>query len=135
MSQTIEKPGVRYIQRDDAIYEFVFTGKSDNALDHFFEILRQLLKESDPDEVYCYLVDVTRSAGQAPMSDLVKRFRRLQIEIPERAAGRTAIVHDGSIMLTLVNTFLDTLAPAQDKARFFKQNERERAITWLHASR
>ena len=135
MSQTIEKPGVNYIQRDDAIHEFVFTGESDDALDHFFEILRQLLKESTSDDIYCYLVDVTRSAGQAPMSDLVKRFRRLQIDIPERAAGRTAIVHDGSIMLTLANTFLDTLAPAQDKARFFRQNERERAIQWLKDNR
>jgi hypothetical protein len=69
------------------------------------------------------------------MSDLVKRFRRLQIDIPQRAAGRTAIVHDGSIMLTLVNTFLDTLAPAQDKARFFNQTERDRAIHWLKSNR
>jgi hypothetical protein len=34
-------------------------------------------------------------------------------------------------MLTLANTFLDTLSPNKDKAHFFRETERHKAVQWL----
>jgi hypothetical protein len=126
----IEKAGLIYTYREDGIHEFAFTG-DDTGLDHFFDILKNLLENTPADKVLRYLVDATNSSGRSSMTELIRRFRKLEAQLPVRAAGRTAIIHDGSLLLTLANTFVDTLAPDKDKTRFFVKTKRHYAIKWL----
>ena len=127
----IEKEGLIYTILEGDIHEFVFTGVGDKGLDDFFDILKDLLKRTPPDTTLRYLVDATKNRGQGAMNQLVRRFRKLEAQIPIRAAGRTAILHDGSLLLTLANTFVDTLAPSKDKSHFFVKSKRDEAIIWL----
>lgn len=135
MGTQIVRPGLRYEHRSDGIHEFVFTGDdADNSgLDHFFEVLRDLLERTPPNETLRYIVDASQGKQQLrpPIAELVRRFRKLEAQLPERAAGRTALLHDGSVLLTLANTIIDTLAPDKDKTRFFTVDRREQAIRWL----
>ncbi|MEL6527927.1 MAG: hypothetical protein AAFQ07_19675, partial [Chloroflexota bacterium] len=113
------------------IHEFVFTGGSDAGLENFFEIARDLLDASKPEDTMRYIIDTTQSTTNNQMGKLVRGFRKLEAQVGERAAGRTVILHDGSVLLSLADTFLSTLAPAKDKTRFFTADERESAIAWL----
>lgn len=131
----IEREGVIYTLLDGDIHEFVFTGQGDKGLDEFFELLVDLLKKTPSDATLRYLVDATKSKGRGSMNELVRRFRKLESQFPIRAAGRTAILHDGSLLLTLANTFVDTLAPNKDKSHFFEKSKREDALKWLKNSK
>ncbi|MEO1287736.1 MAG: hypothetical protein AAFV93_08200 [Chloroflexota bacterium] len=129
--QEIEKTGLIYRHYDNDIHEFIFTDDGEGGLDHFFEIVKSLLQDAPVDSTLRYIVDIQQSNGQSAMAGLVRRFRKLEAQLGERAAGRTVILHNGLVLLTLANTFLDTLAPSKDKTRFFTITERERAISWL----
>lgn len=132
MTQTrIEKEGVIYTVLEGDIHEFVFTGVGDKGQDEFFEILKDLLKRTPPENTLRYLVDATKNKGRGSMNELVRRFRKLEAQMPIRAAGRTAILHEGNLLLTLANTFVDTLAPSKDKSHFFEKSKRDEAIKWL----
>lgn len=134
MSTQAEK-GCLYTLHDNGVHEFVFTGKGETGVDEFFEQLEAILRDTPTDETLRYIVDSTQAGGKSPMSELVRRFRKLEARIPQttRAAGRTAIIHDGSVLLTLANTFVNTLAPGKDKTRFFTDKERDSAWQWVLA--
>jgi hypothetical protein len=121
-----------YQQRPDGIHEFLFTGRG-NGMDEFFAILTDILQAAPRRQPLYYLVDVTHGGKFAPIAELVKRFRRLQVQIPERAPGRTAIIHAPGVLLTLANMLIDTLAPGEDRTRFFTPDQREQALAWLAA--
>ena len=127
----IEKPGIIYTHRDDDVHEFIFTGESEQSLDNFFNILKDLLSVTPPEATLRYLVDATTSTGRGAMTELIRRFRKLEVLFPVRATGRTAILHDDSIMLTLSNTLLDTFTPGNDRAHLFRRTEKHRAEQWL----
>lgn len=129
--ERIEKEGLVYTHYASGFHEFVFTGEGEAGLDHFFEIIKGLLSGTSGDQIIRYVVDATNTRGQGAMGELVRRFRKLEVQLGDRAAGRTAILHNGSLLLTLANTFIDTLAPDKDKTRFFDIKERDKAIQWL----
>lgn len=131
----IEREGITYTHLEDDIHEFVFTGDSEKGLDEFFELLADLLKKTPSDATLRYIVDATKTKGRGSMNELVRRFRKLEAQFPMRAAGRTAILHDGSLLLTLANTFVDTLAPNKDRTHFFEKSKREAAIEWLKSTK
>ncbi len=124
--------GCTYALLPNGVHTFTFTGRSPTALDEFFAILTELLATADPrTPVLRYIVDVTDASGQAPINEMVRRFQRLETALPQRPRGRTAIIHQGNIFLTLANTLISTLAPAGDKTRFFTLQEREEAMRWV----
>lgn len=124
--------GCTYEVLPSGIHVFTFTGKSPTALDEFFVILTNLLATTDPSvQVLRYIVDVTDASGQAPINEMVRRFQRLETALPQRPRGRTAIIHQGNVFLSLANTLLGALAPAGDVTRFFNATEREQAMRWL----
>jgi len=131
MAKVVERPGVTYTHDDNDIHTFVFTNDSEHGLDEFFVLLRDLLRHTSSAHTLRYLVDVSQSDGRAPIGELVQRFRQLEAQIPDRAAGRAAILHNASLMLTLANTIIDTFAPTQDKTRFFEARKRDEAYDWL----
>lgn len=119
--------GLHYEQSPDGVHIFDFVG--DGGMDRFFEIVEHILSTSPTDTTLRYIVRLNES-NNTGMRDLVKRFGKLQSKIPVRAPGRTAIVHKGDIFLMLANTFLN-LAPQQDKAKFFKHEEYDKALEWV----
>lgn len=131
--KTVKRPGLEYNLLEDGIHEFIFTGEEEGGVDHFFEILKGLLEATPPDTVLRYLVDARNTRRGGGVGELVKRFRKLEVQVGERAAGRTAILHDGSLLLTFANTFIDTLAPSQDRTRFFEYKNRDEALRWLRS--
>lgn len=126
------KRGCIYRLRDDGIHEFSFTGEGDHSVDEFFEQLEQVLAETDPQTpLLRYLVRLPTVQGKAPLTELAKRFRKLDVALPKRPNGRTAILHQGDLLLTLMNTVISALAPQRDKTQFFKHEREADAITWL----
>jgi len=124
--------GCWYQLRPDGIHEFTFTGQGDNPTDEFFDQLTQVLADADPQTpVLRYLVRLPLVKGQAPLSELARRFRKLEVALPKRPPGRTAILHQGDLLLTLMNTVIQSLAPDRDKTRFFKHEAEDEAIAWL----
>jgi hypothetical protein len=124
--------GCIYRLRDDGIHEFSFTGQGERSVDEFFQQLEQVLAESNPaTPLLRYLVRLPLAQGQAPLSELAKRFRKLDVALPKRPNGRTAILHKSDLLLTLMNTVIGALAPQRDKTMFFKHEREEEAITWL----
>jgi len=131
VNKHLEKEGLVYKHYTTDIHEFIFTGEGEAGLDHFFDIVKKLLEETPTNKTLRYIVDATNTRGRGTMGELVKRFRKLDVQLGERAAGRTAILHDGSLLLILANTFIDTLAPDKDKTRFFDIKKRHEAVSWL----
>lgn len=122
--------GCIYTYREDGIHEFVFTGE-DGGVDTFFALLEEILRTAPKDRTLRYIIDISGSQGKAPMRELLQRFRRLEANIPERAPGRTAIVHNPSLFASLADTLVGTFAPGEDKTRFFPQARRAEALAWL----
>ncbi len=101
-------------------------------MDEFFDALTTILTTAPPDTlVLRYIVRLADSGSQTAVNELVKRFRKLEIALPQRPRGRTVILHKGDVMLTLMNTFLGVLAPQRDKTRFFKYTQLPEAIRWV----
>lgn len=124
--------GCLYRLRPDGIHEFTFTGEGARGGDEFFEQLTQVLATADPaTPVLRYLIRLSQVNNPVPLSELVKRFRQLEVSLPKRPAGRTAILHQGDLLLTLMNAVIQALAPQRDKTRFFHQEEEAEAIAWL----
>lgn len=126
-----EVRGCRYQQLPSGIHEFVFTGEGTDGLDYFFEKLSSIIAHAPSDSTLRYLVDVSPLDGRGSLAELVKRFRKLEATFPERAKGRTAIIHNPNLLITFVNTFIATLAPGRDKTRFFVNSKRDEAISWV----
>lgn len=129
------EPGCIYEKLDNGIHKFIFTGKGEDGMDVFFTILEGILRSTPTDTTLRYIVDNTRSGKQGSMMELVRRFRKLESRIPERAAGRTAIIHNPDILITLADTFVSTLAPSKDKTRFFTPDRMGDAIKWVLSDR
>lgn len=131
MSETAAEQGCLYQYLENGIHEFIFTGKGTTGLDEFFEKLEEILRSTPPDASLRYLVDTTASQGQASMANLVRRFRKLEAKVPVRARGRTAIIHNPGLFLSLIDTLIDTLAPGQDRTRLFTADKRDEAMAWV----
>lgn len=119
--------GLLYEISSEGVHIFKFVGEG--GIDHFFEIVEDILSTSPTETTLRYIVQLDES-NNTGMRDLVRRFGKLQAKIPIRAPGRTAIVHKGDVFLMLANTFLN-LAPNQDKSQFFKHEEYHKAMTWV----
>lgn len=125
-------PGLRYQVLDADIHEFTFLPDGDDAvLDAFFETLVTIIEAAAPDDILRYIVDVSQTTDYGGMGELIKRFRQLEAQYPNRAAGRTAIIHNSISILSVASTLIDTLAPRKDRTRFFKQEQRDDALAWL----
>jgi hypothetical protein len=101
-------------------------------MDEFFEQLTHILTSASPDTpVLRYIVNLSTDDGQANVNELVRRFRRLEVALPQRPPGRTAILHNGNLLLTLMGTLVNTLAPQRDKTNFFRRDQYEEALAWV----
>jgi hypothetical protein len=115
------------------VHSFYFTPDGHSGLDDFFARLTEILATAPPHTRRLrYLVDVsTAGEGEAPFHELVRRFRELEIALPQRPPGRTALIAASSRLLNLANALITTLAPQKDRTRFFSPGQREAALEWL----
>ncbi|MDL1883485.1 hypothetical protein FBR01_07520 [Anaerolineae bacterium CFX8] len=131
MTESAAQPGLMYNHLDSDIHEFVFIEPGKADIDQFFAILERLLIETPPDRTLRYLVDVAHSSRGVSLVAMAQRFRRLEAQIPNRARGRTAVLHRAGALLNFVDDFIHALAPQQDKTRFFTADRRGEALAWL----
>lgn len=126
--------GCIYELLPQGVHVFSFTGKQ-TGMDEFFEQLTNILTSAPPDTpVLRYIVSLATDDGQANVNELVRRFRRLEVALPQRPPGRTAILHNGNLLLTLMGTLVNTLAPQRDQTRFFKREQYDDALAWVLAN-
>jgi len=131
MTESAAQPGLIYNHLDSDIHEFVFIGPGKADIDQFFAILERILAETPPDRTLRYLVDVAHSSRDVSLVAMAQRFRRLEAQIPNRARGRTAVLHRAGALLNFVDDFIRALAPQQDKTRFFAADQCDEALAWL----
>jgi len=123
--------GCEYSILDNGIHQFVFTGKGNSGIDELFAYLSNLWAIHSADETLYYLVDTTHAGGDTSMVQLLDRFRQLERTTDERPAGRTAIIHEPDVLISLADSFIRTFAPRRDKTRFFRSGSEDSAIQWL----
>ncbi|RMG81078.1 MAG: hypothetical protein D6712_16975 [Chloroflexi bacterium] len=128
--KTEEFPGMTYTLWENGIHEFAFNPETDGEGDYFFPLLTDILRNTDPEGVNLYIIDSRHAEGNVSMRNLVRRFRQLDVQIPHRAAGRTAVLQPPSLMVQLADLLVSTLAPGKDKTRFFG-DKRDEAVAWL----
>ena len=131
MSDASEQRGCAYHLLENGIHEFVFKDNDKHALDEFFSKLEHILRETPHHATARYLVDIGHATREVSLVGMTQRFRRLESLTPNRASGRTAILHKPGFMLTFIDGFIRALAPTRDATRFFPIDQRENAIRWL----
>ncbi len=129
----------------EGVHSFYFSPDGRSGLDDFFARLTEILANAPAHTRRLrYLVDVSDAGeGEAPFHELVRRFRELEIALPQRPPGRTALIVANSrllsvpaklyiaILLSLANALIATLAPQKDRTRFFSPERREAALEWV----
>ena len=73
--------GCTYELTEQGVHKFTFTGKGDKGLDEFFELVKPILQNSNPEMTLRYIVDTTQGQGKVSMVELAKRFRKLEVEV------------------------------------------------------
>lgn len=131
MANTDGQPGCIYHLLDNGIHEFTFRESSREAIDQFFGQLAEILQTTPTTDTLRYLVDITLGDKQVSLTKMSWRFRRLDMEIPVRARGRTAILHNPGALISFVDGFIRALAPLKDVTRFFPVDRRDEAIAWV----
>jgi len=116
---------------ENGIHHFTL-GNSNYSLDEFFTKVEELFKNEAGNEILKYYVDATSNEnGRTNMSDLIKRFRRLEVKYPNRPSGRTVLIHHPNALITIGSTIIDTFAPNRDKTKLFAKGKEHEAMTWL----
>jgi hypothetical protein len=117
----------------EGVHSFYFSPDGRSGLDDFFARLTEILANAPAHTRRLrYLVDVSDAGeGEAPFHELVRRFRELEIALPQRPPGRTALIVANSRLLSLANALIATLAPQKDRTRFFSPERREAALEWV----
>lgn len=117
----------------EGVHSFHFSADGRSGLDDFFARLTEILANA-PAHTHRlrYLVDVSGAGeGEVPFHELVRRFRELEIALPQRPPGRTALIVANSRLLSLANALIATLAPQKDRTRFFSPQRRASALEWV----
>lgn len=133
MAEQVNKPRCEYIHLENGVHQFVFYESSKQAIDDFFRDLEHILVSTPHTETARYLIDITQGSREISLTTLVQRFRRLETHFPHRARGRSAILHKPGLMLSVIDSFIRTLAPSRDMTRFFPVERRDDALAWLLA--
>ncbi|MBZ0284623.1 MAG: hypothetical protein K8L97_28050 [Anaerolineae bacterium] len=120
-----------YTRLENGIHEFVFQDSSKATIDEFFRILEGILTTTPKTETARYIVDVSQSDGVASLVAGAQRFRRMETQMPQRARGRTVVLHTSGGVLGFIDNFVRALAPSRDITRFFPVDKREEAVEWL----
>lgn len=133
MTETSSTPGLVYARLEGDIHEFSFLESSKAVVDSFFQALEGILAAAPPDSTLRYLVDTTRSEGGMALSlvAMTQRFRRLEAQFPQRARGRTAVLHRHGAVIAFIDELIRALAPSRDVTRFFPADRRDDALAWL----
>ena len=132
MSESAATTGCEYILTEKGIHQFIFRQSSKAAIDDFFRKLEHILSSTPGTGTNRYIIDITQ-AGERDVSLVanVQRFRRLETLYPERARGRTVILHRPGLAYTFIDSFIRALAPSRDITRFFPVDKRDEAIVWV----
>ena len=132
MSEASGSLGCEYNLLETGIHQFIFRDSSKAAIEEFFHKLERILSRTNQSEIARYIVDITQSGEQdVSLVANVQRFRRLETLYPQRARGRTVILHRPGLKYTFIDGFIRALAPNRDITRFFEVNKRDEAIGWL----
>ncbi|MEZ4668931.1 MAG: hypothetical protein R3E39_13575 [Anaerolineae bacterium] len=132
MPEMSTSKGCEYSQIENGIHLFVFHDASKVVIDEFFQQLEQILAGSDKNDIARYIIDITQSGEQeVSLVANTQRFRRLETLYPNRARGRTVILHKPGLKYSFIDAFIRALAPNRDITRFFEVAKRDEAIQWL----
>ncbi len=130
MAENAAPQGCVYTHLDNGIHEFVFSDADKASVDFFFDKLAEILRTTPKTGTARYILDVTQTGRDISLTGMVQRFRKLDFQIPERARGRTAVLHIPGITYSFIDGLVRALAPGQDKTRFFPVDKRAEAIAW-----
>lgn len=125
-----ETGGLIYIRLENGIHEFGFEDSDKKTVDAFFKTLEHILTTTPHTDTARYILNITGN-GQISLVAMTQRFRRLEAQIPHRARGRTAVIHNPALILSFIDGFVRALAPSRDITRFFTLDRRQEAIDWL----
>ena len=131
MAEESGELGVTFRRLDNGIYEFVFRDADKQTVDFFFYALEDILRLTKPDDLNRYVLDVSNSGRDISLVPMIQRFRKLEQLLPNRARGRTAVLHNPALTYTFLDGLVRALAPGRDLTRFFPVEKRDKAIEWL----
>ncbi len=131
MAENTAPQGCTYTHLENGVHEFVFQDADKASVDFFFNTLADILRTTPNTGTARYILDVTQSARDISLSGMVQRFRKLDVQIPVRARGRTAVLHNPGLTYSFIDGLVRALAPGKDKTRFFPVDRRDDAIAWV----
>src|SRR5262249_18709141 len=103
MAENAVPQGCVYTLLDNGVHEFVFTDNDRASVDFFFDKLADILRTTPSTGTARYILDVTKTERDISMSGMVQRFRKLDFQIPERARGRSAVLHKPGLTYTFID--------------------------------
>ncbi len=125
--------GLRHVLHENGIHEFTFLKPSRQAIDDLYGIMNDLMENAPRPEIVLLLVDVTNGI-YPPLRHLFKATQEFNSTHVDAPPGFTAVIAAPNAMVTLAATFMNTLNKfimGYNRLRFFKTDDRERAIQWL----
>lgn len=131
MGEEAGELGLTYQRLDNGIYEFVFHDADKATVDFFFYALQDILSLTKKTDMARYILDVSNSGRDVSLTPMIQRFRKLEQQLPDRARGRTAVLHNPALTYTFLDGLVRALAPSRDVTRFFPIENRDKAIEWL----
>lgn len=132
--QEEKKPATDYVQHPDGVHEIIYNEVSREAVDQYMTHFDNIMAITPKDEVLRLLSNGSLVVEMQPISYMMSRFRNVMQKYPQRPAVRVAILYGSVRFIDLVNGLFRMFVRGRDKMRFFKAEQREEAIAWLHES-
>jgi len=131
---TEKQPASEYIRHPDGIHEIIYNEVSREAVDQYMTHLDNIMSITPKEQTLRLLSNGTKVIEMQPITYMMSRFRGVMQKHPQRPAVRVAILYGSVRFIDLVNGLFRMFVRGRDGMRFFKAEERDEAIAWLHES-
>ena len=121
----------KYRLREDGVHEFTFTGDERHAVDMFIDQLHDVYADASKDNHIHLLLDARELDAGPPVRYLARKIQPFFDKFPNRPTGSMAILTERGSFLTILNNFLKLFSRNNDRFRFFRGDEKDKAIDWL----
>lgn len=127
-----KKAAADYIKHPDGLHEIIYNEVSRAAVDEYMNHFDHVMSVTPQDGVLRLLSNGANVVEMQPIAYMMSRFRGVMQKYPQRPAVRVAILYGSVRFLDLVNGLFRIFVHGRDAMRFFKAEQREEAISWLH---
>ncbi len=131
---TEKRAASEYIYHPDGIHEIIYNEVSREAVDQYMNHFDYIISITPKDQTLLLLSNGTKVVEMQPVTYMMSRFRAVMQKYPQRPAIRVAILYGSVRFIDLVNGLFRMFVRGRDRMRFFKAEERDEAIAWLHES-